>query len=95
MFARVQTIHGTAAKLDELTELGREQLPSAHALPGFKGFHYLVDRAGEKALVISLWETEEHVRQMEANAELRERTAAQAGIASPPSEVFEVALQAP
>jgi hypothetical protein len=46
------------------------------------------------ALVISLWETEEGLSQVEVNTPRRERTAAKAGIKSPPSEVFEVALRA-
>ncbi len=94
MFARVQTVHQPAEKLDEMTEVARKQLPTAHELPGFKGFYYLINRDNAKALVISLWETEEHVRQIEANAALRERTTAETGIKSPPSEIFEVTLQA-
>jgi heme-degrading monooxygenase HmoA len=95
MFARVQTVHQPAEKLDEMTEVARKQLPAAaRELPGFRGFYYLIDRDTPKALVISLWETEEELRQVEANAALRERTAAEAGIESPPSEIFEVAFQA-
>jgi len=94
MFARVQTIHQPAEKLDEMTKIAEQQLPSAHELPGFRGFHFLIDRDNEKALVISLWETEEDLRQLEAHTAIRERTAAEAGIESPPSEIFEVALQA-
>lgn len=94
MFARVQTLHDSLDKLEVLIEAGRAQLPAAHELPGFKGFYYLIDRENEKAMVISLWETEKDLRQLEANTALRERTAAEAGITPPPSEVFEVALQA-
>jgi heme-degrading monooxygenase HmoA len=95
MFARLQTINQPAEKLDELTELAREQLPTARELPGFAGFYYLVDRANAKALVLSLWETEEDLRQLEANnASVREHVRQEASIESPASEVFEVALQA-
>jgi heme-degrading monooxygenase HmoA len=94
MFARVQTVEEPAAKLDELTKVAGEQLPAAHELPGFRGFYYLIDRDNEKALVISLWETEEDLRQVEAHAAMRERTEAETGIESPPAELFEVALQA-
>jgi heme-degrading monooxygenase HmoA len=94
MFARVQTLHHSVDKLEELIEAGREQMPAADELSGFRGFYYLIDRDNEKALVISLWETEEDLRQLEANTALRERTATQAGIQPPPSEIFEVALQA-
>jgi heme-degrading monooxygenase HmoA len=93
MFARVQTVHQPAEKLDEMTEVARRQLPAARDLPGFRGFTYLVDRDNAKAMVVSLWETEDDARQMEANATIRQRTAAETGIQSPPSEFFEVALQ--
>jgi heme-degrading monooxygenase HmoA len=96
MFARVQTVNQPAEKLDHLTKIAREQLPAARDLPGFRGFQYLVDRENGKALVISLWETEEDLRQVEANAaSMREDTQAEAGIESPPSELFEVALRVP
>jgi heme-degrading monooxygenase HmoA len=95
MFARVQTVHQPAEKLDELTRLAREQLPAAHELPGFTGFYYLVDRDNGKALVISLWDTEEDLRQLEAtNASMREHIKAEARLESPVAEIFEVAIQA-
>jgi len=95
MFARVQTVNQPAAKLDELTELARQQLPAAHALHGFKGFYYLIDRDNEKGLVITLWETEQDLRQLEANnASMREHIKAEAQLESPQSEIFEVTLQA-
>jgi heme-degrading monooxygenase HmoA len=93
MFARVQTVHQPANKLDELTSVAREQLPAAHTLPGFRGFYYLTDRRNGKALVISLWETEDDLRQVEAYG-AREHVEAETGIKSPLAEIFEVALQA-
>ena len=96
MFARLQTLHQPAEKLDKLAALGREQLPAAQDLPGFRGFYYLIDRDNEKAVVISLWETEEDVRLLEANNEsMRERVHEQARLESPEPEIFEVAIQAP
>jgi heme-degrading monooxygenase HmoA len=96
MFARVQTVHQPTEKLDELTELAREQLPMTHEIPGFRGFYYLIDRDNGKALVISLLETEEDVRQLEANnASMRKHIKAEARLESPLAEIFEVALQAP
>jgi heme-degrading monooxygenase HmoA len=95
MFARVQTFRHPAEKLDELARLAREQLPAAHELPGFKGFYYFIDRDNGKALVISLWETEEDLRQLEANnASMREHIKAEARIESPLAEMFEVAVHA-
>jgi heme-degrading monooxygenase HmoA len=95
VFARLQTINQPAEKLDELTELAREQLATAPELPGFSGFYYLIDRENGKGLVISLWESEGDLRQLEANnASMREHIKAEARIESPAAEIFEVALQA-
>jgi heme-degrading monooxygenase HmoA len=94
MFARIQTLHQPADKLAEVAEAGRQQLPTLRELSGFKGCYCLIDRNDEKALVISLWETEEDVRQFEASTAERRRSAAQVGVEPPPSEIFEVALQA-
>jgi heme-degrading monooxygenase HmoA len=93
MFARVQTVHEPAERLDALAGLAREQLAAAPELPGFQGFYYLVDRDNGKALVISLWETEADLRQLEDNnAAVREQVKAEAGLDSPVSEMFEVAV---
>ncbi|MEO7015089.1 MAG: antibiotic biosynthesis monooxygenase [Leifsonia sp.] len=94
MFARVQTVHQPAEKLDALAKLAAEQLASAPALSGFRDFYYLVDRDNGKALVISFWETEANLRQLEANnAKVREKVKAESGLDSPLSEIFEVALR--
>jgi heme-degrading monooxygenase HmoA len=94
MFARVQTVHQPAEKLDELTKLAREQLETVPDPPGYRGFYYLIDRNNGKALVISFWETEEDLRQLEAdNAAMREHIKAEAALESPLAETFEVALQ--
>ncbi|MBV9916740.1 MAG: antibiotic biosynthesis monooxygenase [Solirubrobacterales bacterium] len=95
MFARVQTLHQPVEQLDELTKAAREQLPSARELSGFSGFYYLTDRNNEKAMVISFWETEEDLRQLEANnAAVRKHVEAEVGITSPPTEIFHVSLHA-
>jgi heme-degrading monooxygenase HmoA len=95
MFARVQTVHQPAEKLDALAKLAGEQLAAAPELPGFKELYYLIDRDNGKALVITLWETEADLRQLEANnGAVRAQVRAEARIESPASEVFEVAFSA-
>ena len=94
MFARVQTVHQSAEKLDALAQLAAEQVTAAPELPGFRDFCYLVDRDNGKALVISFWETEADLRRLEANnASVREQVKAEARLESPLSEVFEVAFR--
>ncbi|MFI1095384.1 antibiotic biosynthesis monooxygenase family protein [Streptomyces sp. NPDC020917] len=93
MFARVQTFHQPAEKLDALAALVQEQLAAAQP-PGLKGFQYLIDRDNGKALLISFWDSEEDLRQLEANnAATRERVKEEAGVEAPTAEVFEVTLQ--
>jgi heme-degrading monooxygenase HmoA len=93
MFARVQTVHAPAEKLDALANLAAEQLAAVPQLAGFRDFYYLVDRANGNALVVSFWETEADPRRLEANnASVREKVKAQARLDSPSSEVFEVAF---
>ena len=94
MFSRVNTVHQPAGKLDELAQIAARQMPGAHGLPGFSGFYYLVDRDNEKALVISLWDTKENLQQLDAHAKVRDEVETEAGMKSPPTEIFEVALTA-
>lgn len=95
MFARLQTLNQPAEKLDSLMKLSREQFEAAPELPGFRGFYYLIDRANEKGLVMTFWETESDVRRVEAdNAAAREKLKSEARLESPRSEIFEVAFQA-
>ena len=95
MFARVQTVHQPAEKLDALAKLANEQLAAAPDLPGFRDFYYLIDRENGKALVITLWETEADLRQLEANnASIREQVKEEARLESPTAEIFEVAVSA-
>jgi heme-degrading monooxygenase HmoA len=95
MFARLQTIHQPAEKLDELARLAGEQVAAAPDLPGFNGFYYLIDRENDKALVLTFWDTEEDVRRLEANnASMREKFKVEARLDSPLAEIFEVAFQA-
>ena len=96
MFARLQTFHQPAEKLDALATLVREQLAMTPQPAGFKGFHYLIDRDNGKALLISFWENEEDVRRLEAsNNATRKHVKAETGVEPPIAEIFEVALQGP
>jgi heme-degrading monooxygenase HmoA len=95
MFARVQTVHQPAEKLEALAKLASEQLAAAPDLPGFREFYYLIDRDNGKALVITFWETEADLRRLEANnASVREQVREEARLESPTAEIFEVARSA-
>jgi heme-degrading monooxygenase HmoA len=93
MYARVQKLHQSADKLDQLKSLAEEELPTAQALPGFRAFYFLMDRGQGQALVISLWNSEADVRRLEAgNGSARERVGAEAGVEPPMAETFEVSI---
>jgi heme-degrading monooxygenase HmoA len=68
MFARVITAQAGIQGFDSAIRLFREQLPGARRLPGFTGFYLLTDPATGKLMVISLWDTREHMDAVTAQA---------------------------
>ncbi len=96
MFARVSTIQGKPASLDEGVRDYKEQmLPSAVKMNGFKDALLMVDRKSGKMVGITFWETEKDLQASASAADkLRARGAQKAAAAQPPQvEVYEVAVQ--
>ena len=94
MFARVSTFHGSPDRAEGA--LAGPVPPAVQRLAGFKGAYSLLDRKSGKAMLITLWETEEA---MQASAELakqvRGETVQSAGATTPATvEVYEVVSQA-
>jgi hypothetical protein len=83
--ARVSTIYGTSEQGEDAVSMFREQvLPAVEELGG-KGAILLVDRGSGKAVGITLWESEQAMRQSEERAnELRRQAAESAGATEPP-----------
>jgi uncharacterized protein (TIGR02246 family) len=93
MFARVNALQTEAGKLADLATFCEKQLPAFREAPGFKGFYLLADRQGGKVMTISLWDSEDDLRQLEARAAQARREAhSDTGIASPPVDIFEVVV---
>jgi heme-degrading monooxygenase HmoA len=69
-------------------------LPVAEELGGFQGAYILVERQTGKAIAITVWESEEHLRANEAQMnQLRAEGAKTGGATEPPSsEAFEVVI---
>ena len=66
MFARVTRAQGQVDRLEEFVRNFREQAaPLVRAQPGFQGAYLLVDRQQGNVLAISLWESEQAMRQSE------------------------------
>ena len=96
MFAQVNSVQTAADKLAGLVKWAEEQLPAAREAPGFKGLYVLADRQSGKVVTISLWDSEDDLRQNNEarGAQVRKEASSELGIASPPVDIYEVVLQA-
>ena len=93
MFARVVTAQAGPQGLDGAIGLAREQLPGASRQPGFQGFYLLTNADTGQLITISLWETQEHMRAVEAQAaKTRDQDAQGVGLTPPQLETYEVTL---
>lgn len=69
MYARVNTFQGTPADVEQALNNVRERvIPSVRQIAGNAGVISLVDRATGKSIGITLWESEEALRQSEQAA---------------------------
>ena len=95
MFAQVNSVQTAADKLAGLVKWAEEQLPAARETPGFKGLYLLADRQSGKLVSISLWASDDDLRQHEARgAQVRKEASSDLGIAPTPIDIYEVVLQA-
>ena len=92
MYARVTTIQGAPAKMDDAKGHTQEQtLSQLQEMEGFKGFVALGDRNSGKMLGVSFWESEEALRATdEAVPSVRSAAAEAAGGAVASVEKYEV-----
>ena len=92
MFARVTTLQGPSDRVDDGVKAVQEQvIPAARQMKGFKGMLALADRTTGKMIGITLWESEDDLRQSDEAANQLRGGAADAGAAAIVSvERFEV-----
>jgi heme-degrading monooxygenase HmoA len=92
MNARVSTLEGPPEQVNELGRIVAEWVtPSLVQMNGFRGVLALADRQSGKVKVVTLWESEEAMRQSEKEAEqLRSDTARGAGGSTAGVERYEV-----
>jgi len=96
MYARVITTQYQPEKLEEGQQIYREMLSAARQQPGFKGILGLVDRRTDKAMSITLWETEAEAQASgTGSAYFQAQLAKFASVlaAAPMIETYEVAVQ--
>lgn len=95
MFARVITAQAGPQGFDSFIGLAREQLPGATRQPGFKGFYLLTNAETGEVITISLWETQEDMQAVEAQAaKTRDQEATGLGLTPPQLETYEVTMHA-
>jgi heme-degrading monooxygenase HmoA len=93
VFTRVISAQTTPDGFDGVIRFAQEQLPDVQAQPGFKGFYLLTDRDTGNLVTISLWETAEDIRAVEARAaQVRSEAAEATGVASPPARIYQVEI---
>src|ERR687890_971923 len=92
MYARVTTIQGAPAKMDDAKGHTQEQtLSQLQEMEGFKGFVALGDRQSGKLIGVSFWESEEALRATdEAVPSVRSAAAEAAGGTVASVEKYEV-----
>lgn len=95
MFARVITAQAGAEGFDNAIRLFQQQLPDALQRPGFQGFYLLTDVDTGKLIIISLWETREHMEAVGRGTAtgIHDQGAAATGLTTPSLETYEVTMQ--
>jgi heme-degrading monooxygenase HmoA len=96
MFARVITAQVGAEGFDGTIGLLEQQLPGARELPGFSGYYLLADAETGKVVVISLWDTREHMDAVAAGAGpsgIRDQDNPATGLTDMHLETYEVRMR--
>ncbi|HEX4992758.1 MAG TPA: antibiotic biosynthesis monooxygenase [Rubrobacteraceae bacterium] len=77
MYARVSKLEGSPEQVDELERVAAEWIaPSLTQMKGFRGILALASRQSGEVQLVTLWESEEALRQSEEDADqLRDATA--------------------
>jgi heme-degrading monooxygenase HmoA len=91
MHARVSTYAGAS---DELVAGFDRATGPVQEIDGFAGAYFLVDRDGNKAMSITLWDSDEALQaSVERANQLREEAAGGAGVPVESVDHFEVAIK--
>jgi quinol monooxygenase YgiN len=93
VFAHVITGQATPDGFDGVIRFAQEHFSDTQAQPGFKGFYLLTDRDTGNLVTISLWDTWEDVRVLEAHAARLNSEAAESIEAAPtPAKIYQVEI---
>ena len=96
MHARVVTLEVQPGKMDELNSVFQNDVvPAVRQLAGFRSLTLLEDRKASRAMMISVWESEQALKDTETSGFFQAQIQKfSASIAAPPfREAFEVGAQ--
>jgi heme-degrading monooxygenase HmoA len=96
MYMRLTTTQMPPEQLDTMVGFFQQRVgPAMQQQPGFQSTYVLVDRATGKGGILSVWESEDALRQAETmlNQQRAEGGQAVQATVTPTSEVYEVAFQ--
>src|SRR5262245_48518334 len=95
MYARVTTLQSLPDRLDEGVRIFAALTPEIKSQQGFVSTLLLIDRAVNKAIVMTLWETQADLEASEANRQqqLANPSAAALLAGAPVVAVYEVAMR--
>ena len=97
MHARAVNTQIKPGKMDDAIRIFRDSVvPAAKQQKGFKSILFLTDRAGNKAIAVSVWETDADLKANEASGYYREQIAKFADVfsAPPTAQAYVVSVQA-
>ena len=91
MHARVSTYEASPERVDELERAFSDAAGSAQALEGNAGGYFMVDRTNGRAVTVTLWESEDALRQSaEAADRLRSEATSPSGASITSVNSYEV-----
>jgi heme-degrading monooxygenase HmoA len=95
MFARLTTLQGSPERADEAIRFIQETvLPQAKQQAGFQGGYWGLDRSTGKGIALTLWESEQAVRDSEPSGQqVRQEGARAIGGDVVSVETFEIVAQ--
>lgn len=97
MYARVVTVAIQAGRMDEALNIVRDSiLPAAQQQEGFRGYLLLTNAEANKAINITMWETESAMTAGEASGYYQEQVAkiAHTFAGKPAMEHYSISVQA-
>jgi heme-degrading monooxygenase HmoA len=93
VFARVIFADIAIDRLDEAVGTARELLPATRESDGYRAFYLLTDRLAGHMMTISLWDTHDDAKAVEARAAgIRDTAVRSVGGVPPPVSVYEVEI---